>query len=251
MILLLFCTLPTMAGDVTLTLSGENPLSVEVQGTSSNQEAGSISIYFYFRDDGVAELDIGDVEDDELEITMGWSTDYRTQEIQTGSWYRNGEVFTRRLFYDNAGINSLDDYWSTGGDTILVCTFITIGSGHTYIEVNGADGLADWAGVAHDVDVLVPPYIPVLSLTAVSATEYRLSWPPVLGASSYDLYRDTSAYFTPGTSWQTVAAPDTSYTFSDGVGDPDVTYYFLCRSVGSGGESGDSDRVGEFEYLLP
>ena len=251
MILLLLCVFPTTAGDVALTLSGENPLSVEVRGTGSNEEAGSISIYLYFRDDGVTDLDIGDVNDDELEITMGWSTDFRTQEIQTGSWYRNGEIFTRRLYYDNAGINSLDDYWSTSGDTALICTFSAVGSGHTFIEVNGADGLADWAGSAHDINVLVPPYIPELSITGVSPTECQLSWQPVLGASTYDLYRGTSAYFTPGTAWHTVAAPDTSYIFPEGVGDPDVTYYFICRAVGSGGESGDSESVGEFEFLLP
>jgi len=32
--------------------------------------------------------------------------------------------------------------------------------------------------------------------------------------------------------WQTVAAPDTLYDFSDGVGDPATTYYFLSRAVG-------------------
>ena len=64
MILLLLCVFPTTAGDVALTLSGENPLSVEVRGTGSNEEAGSISIYLYFRDDGVTDLDIGDVNDD-------------------------------------------------------------------------------------------------------------------------------------------------------------------------------------------
>ncbi|MBN1425515.1 hypothetical protein JXA88_13255 [Candidatus Fermentibacteria bacterium] len=36
---------------------------------------------------------------------------------------------------------------------------------------------------------------------------------------SYNLYRGTFSYFAPGTPWQTVAALDTTYDFSEGVGD--------------------------------
>ncbi|HPG40285.1 MAG TPA: T9SS type A sorting domain-containing protein [bacterium] len=139
------------AGNVTISLVGENPLTINIKGSSSNQQAGSISIYLYYCDDATTTLDISNVNDDQLETTWGWGSFLRTQNITTGSWVKGGYTFTRRLLYDNAGVSSLDDYWSTGGINALVCTFSAVGSGHAWIEVNGADGLADWAGNAHVV----------------------------------------------------------------------------------------------------
>jgi len=116
-----------------------------------------------------------------------------------------------------------------------------------YQPFNGGLGEADFQ--AGDIDL--PPYAPALHISTLSATQCRLWWHPVSGATSYDLYRGTFAFFAPGIPWQTVAAPDTLYDFSDGVGDPATTYYFLSRAVGTGGESGNSDRVGEHEFALP
>jgi hypothetical protein len=112
-----------------------------------------------------------------------------------------------------------------------------------YQPYTGGLGEADF-----QVGDVVPPDAPDLHINELSATQCRLWWHPVAGATSYTLYRGTSAFFAPGTPWQTVAAPDTVYDFSDGVGNPATNYYFLCRSVGAGGESGDSDRVGEFDF---
>jgi hypothetical protein len=112
-----------------------------------------------------------------------------------------------------------------------------------YQPYTGGLGEADF-----QVGDVMPPDAPDLHINELSATQCRLWWHPVAGATSYTLYRGTSAFFAPGTPWQTVAAPDTVYDFSDGVGNAATNYYFLCRSVGAGGESGDSDRVGEFDF---
>jgi hypothetical protein len=96
-------------------------------------------------------------------------------------------------------------------------------------------------------DDLPMPLAPTLGIRRYSGS-CRLWWYTIAGATSYDLYRGTSAFFAPGTPWQTVTAPDTTYDFTAGLGDPDTNYYFLGRSVGAWGESGDSDRVGEFDF---
>ncbi|MBN1425739.1 FG-GAP repeat protein [Candidatus Fermentibacteria bacterium] len=115
-----------------------------------------------------------------------------------------------------------------------------------YQPYNGGLGEADFRAGDY-----VPPGAPAVHIVPLSPTQCRLWWHPVSGALSYDLYRGTFAYFVPGAPWQTVAAPDTTYDFTDGVGDPATTYYFLSRTVGTAGESDDSGRVGEHEVALP
>ena len=112
-----------------------------------------------------------------------------------------------------------------------------------YQPYNGGLGEADFQTSDHDL----PPHTPQLNIERLAA-QCRLWWHPVVCAWSYKLYRGTSAFFAPGTPWQTVAAPDTFYDFSAGVGNPSTNYYFLCRSVGAWGDSGDSDRVGECDF---
>ncbi len=90
------------------------------------------------------------------------------------------------------------------------------------------------------------PLIPVLHIARLNATQAGLWWNAVAGATAYRLYRDTAAFFVPGSHWQQVTG--TSYTFSQGIGDPNTNYFFLCRSVGACGESDDSNRVGEFDF---
>jgi len=146
-ILLIFVDLClAVTGDVTVTLNGTNPLSINIRGDTKNEEAGNISICLYFRDDGITDLSLSGINDDQLEISWGWGHGLRTQLIGIGSWSKGGHTFTRRLLYDNVGISSLDDYWTTGGINALICTFSAAGNGHIYVEVFGADGLTDWIG---------------------------------------------------------------------------------------------------------
>ena len=119
-----------------------------------------------------------------------------------------------------------------------------------YQPYNGGLGEVDFQ-ISDDDQSLPPAHVPKLSVERLSSTHCRLWWHSVAGATSYNFYLGNSAFFSPTTPWQTVAAPDTTYTFSAGVGDPVTNYYFLCRSVGTWGESINSDRVGEFDYLLP
>jgi hypothetical protein len=112
-----------------------------------------------------------------------------------------------------------------------------------YQPYNGGLGEADFQVSDNDL----PLNTPELHIDRMSADQCRLWWYPVPGALGYYLYRDTFAYTPPVFPWVAVAVPDTSYVFTDGVGAPATNYYFLCRSVGAWGESGDSNRVGEFD----
>jgi hypothetical protein len=116
-----------------------------------------------------------------------------------------------------------------------------------YQPYGGGLGEADFQVSDDDL----PPNVPNLHITRLSATQCRLWWHPVAGAAQgYYLYRGTAAYFEPSLfvmPWASVAAPDTVYDFSGGVGDPATNYYFLSRSVGAWGLSGNSNRVGEFD----
>ena len=115
-----------------------------------------------------------------------------------------------------------------------------------YQPYNGGLGEVDFQ--VNDDDQPIPPDPPMLHIEKLSETVCRLWWYTVTNATSYSLYRDTSAFYLPVAPWQTIAAPDTFYFFSTGVGDPLTNYYFLCRAVGAWGESGDSDTVGEFDH---
>jgi hypothetical protein len=113
-----------------------------------------------------------------------------------------------------------------------------------YQPYNGGLGEADFQ--VRGVDL--PPDAPELSIVRLNPSTCRLSWYSVPGATSYRLYRGTAGFFLPISPWHTVSAPGTYYDFSIGVGNPATNYFFLCRTLGNGGESEDSNRVGEFDY---
>jgi hypothetical protein len=102
-----------LAGNVTISIVGENPLAINIRGDTQKQEAGN-----------------------------------KTNE---GPWVKNGRTFTKRLFYDNVDIGLQDDFWTTSGVDAIICHFTTMGSGHVYAELAGSDGISDYAGIAHDV----------------------------------------------------------------------------------------------------
>ncbi len=88
----------------------------------------------------------------------------------------------------------------------------------------------------------------VLAITLLNPTTARLSWAAVTGATFYDLYRSTNAFFTPlGAPWQTVAAPATQFDFTAGIGDPSTNYYFRGIARNASQASPASNTVGEFD----
>lgn len=149
-------------GDVTVSLVGIDPLTINIKGDTQDEEAGNISIYLYFRDDSLTDLQKSNV--DVTQITgnapgqFAWPTLFQKMEVQgegqtpgAGPWIRAGHTFTKRLFYDNADIAVQDDFWTSAGVNAIVGTFTTVGNGHAFIELAGTDGLADFNGIPHNV----------------------------------------------------------------------------------------------------
>ncbi len=92
---------------------------------------------------------------------------------------------------------------------------------------------------------------PTLSIEHVPPGAARLWWTSVSGATSYGIYRGTGCHVpTVGTPWQIVAAPDTSLQFSEGIGDPEISYFFRVTARSSDDESLPSNTVGEHEFSL-
>ena len=88
-----------------------------------------------------------------------------------------------------------------------------------------------------------------LAIELLDATTARLYWDPVSLATAYDLYRNTSAYFAAsGSPWATVSAPDTSYTFTAGIGDATANYFYRGKATNATDESPASNTVGEIDY---
>ena len=91
-----------------------------------------------------------------------------------------------------------------------------------------------------ECDIVLPPS-PVTSLSvAVADSSVTLTWDPVAGATSYDLYRGTEPGVTPqsGTLYPNVTSPYVDATVVN-----DTTYYYVLEVVGEGGRSPASGQV--------
>jgi len=139
------------AGDVTVTLVGIDPMTINIKGNSQPEEAGNISIYLYYRDDGTTDLTVGNVDGSQLVTNWGWGSTFEDISITPGSYSKGGHTFASVLQYDHVDLADQDDYWTTGGINAVVVDFTAVGSGHAYIETTDANGLADYLGVGHNV----------------------------------------------------------------------------------------------------
>ncbi|MBN2413902.1 T9SS type A sorting domain-containing protein [candidate division KSB1 bacterium] len=112
----------------------------------------------------------------------------------------------------------------------------------------------------------IAPYLNVTppELTAankVNGNNLQLTFTEVLGATSYRVYRGTTAVFTPdlqnGTNRiaadvvdQDTGTPGIQWTDTDNVtGNPAVNYFYAVTAVGAK-ESDPSNKIGEFDYQL-
>lgn len=95
----------------------------------------------------------------------------------------------------------------------------------------------------------VAPAATTLSIVKLNPTTARLSWTAVSGASTYRLYRDTYAYFTPGSPYQTTAG--LMYDDVGALGGVANNYFYTTQAACSNGfASAQSNRVGEFDFAI-
>jgi len=93
--------------------------------------------------------------------------------------------------------------------------------------------------------------IPALSIDSVNPTTARLSWSAVPSATHYEIYRSSEAPFDiEGAPWETVATPDSTFMITEGINDPEITFFYRIRAGNTTQYSPGSNTVGAFEFSL-
>jgi len=176
------------AGEVTVSLVGNDPLTVNVKGNTANEEAAAFSVFIYFNSDAPADavstLDPANVNSTQLTDTFGWTTTFEAKTIETGSWLKDGVTYTSRLNYAHSNVISgvNDDVWPTSGVDVLILDFDPGGPGSAYIELNGADGIPNYSTDAHTVTFVnqsvspLPVELSTFSVNSVEGANAELNW---------------------------------------------------------------------------
>lgn len=113
------------------------------------------------------------------------------------------------------------------------------------------------APLAEDGDTVVSPtaYTGTTSFNVditVSGTDVDLSWDNT-GATSYEVWRGTYAYFEPGDGFSSLRTTTGSIAYTDtgAAGNPATNYYYIIVAKDAQGElSATSNRVGEFDIAI-
>ncbi len=195
LILLLISVNFSYAGNVTITLVGNDPLTVNVKGTTVDEEAAGLSIFIYFNSsspaDATTNLIASNVNSTFLTSTFGWNI-FETKLIETGSWLKDGVTYTSRLNYANSNIiTGNNDIWPTGGVNVLILDFDPGGPGKAYIELNGADGVPDYSTTAHVVTFVnqtvtpLPVELKSFQVDAIEGTKAQLKWTTATEVDNY------------------------------------------------------------------
>jgi hypothetical protein len=244
-LLLLSSAAGLRAGTVELSLSGTDTLAVIVKGVNTNQEALSINVYVYYRDDTITALDSSHVNSSAISTGFGWGTAFETLLFQSGTYSKGGHTFTRRLTYANANIiSSHDDYWTTDGIKALVLIFTQIGSGHAYVEAMGSNAFQDFSYASHTIqyglrDVTLPVELAELSAKLEKGV-VLLDWSTEseTGSLGFNVYRsdDSNGHYKK-INTRVIPSAGTStirreYHYRDErLNEGDKTYYYKLEDV--------------------
>ena len=212
LILFLLSVNLSFAGSVTITLVGHDSLTVNVKGTTVDEEAAGLSIFIYFNSsspsDATTQLSASDVNSTFLTNTFGW-TGLETKLIESGTYVKDGVTYSHRLNYalSNQGTAN-DDVWPTSGVNALVLDFNPGGPGSAYIELNGSDGVPDYSHTGHTVifvnQTAVPLPVELSSFTAsLSSNNINLNWKTATEVNNYgfDVERKANESASWGESW--------------------------------------------------
>ncbi len=134
----------------------------------------------------------------------------------------------------NAGTSSLTVTFSDGH-------MLSVPAGSIASEY-GTVSLSGGAGTVNPPPPSLPAAPSGLSSTATSSTQINLSWTASSTAGvAYNVYRSTTAGFTPASSNRIGSVSSTTY--SDTALTANTTYYYLVRASNSAGESGSTNQT--------
>lgn len=102
-----------------------------------------------------------------------------------------------------------------------------------------------WAGsVCPTVEFVAGPTI------TTDGSTVTLSWTAASGATSYNIYRDTTPFFAPTTSYRSTTSTTWDDPEANAIGDPATNYYYIVKPVNGCGESSTLYRLGAFDFGL-
>jgi len=159
----------------------------------------------------------------------------------TLTWNAVAEASSYNVYWStNAGVTPGNGTQIAGAVSPLVQTGLSNGTTYYYV-VTAVNALGESAPSAQVSAAPAAPIATPGAPTGLAASsgdgQVLISWNPVAGAASYNLYWSTNAGFTPATGTQIPGAtsPYTQTTLVDGT-----TYYYLVTAVNAVGESAPS-----------
>ncbi len=174
-----------------------------------------------------------------------------------------GDVFVARIRPANAPAHRItyatylggaQDDWSYGAATDTNgYAFVAGATASSGFPTTGGPALntPDDAFIAKLL-VSTPLAAPVVVIAA-SGADASLTWDPVAGAASYQVFRSSLPYFTPGdwSSPATFSEPADPWATDTGALTPVNAYFYIVKAVDSDPEAGaSSNRVGKFTFAL-
>lgn len=173
------------------------------------------------------------------------------------------DVFVARIRPANTPANLItyatylggtQDDWSYGAATDTNgYAFVTGATASSGFPTTGGPALntPDDAFIAKLL-VSTPLAAPVVVIAA-SGADASLTWDPVAGAASYQVFRSSRPYFTPGdwSSPATFSEPTDPWATDTGALTPVNAYFYIVKAIDSDPEAGaSSNRVGKFTFEL-
>lgn len=114
---------------------------------------------------------------------------------------------------------------------------------------NGVEIPASTAGAA--ASTTPPAASAAFDISILNSTTPRLDWTAVVGHDQFNLYRETTPYFTPTSPYQVLPTAQIQFDDIGALGNPIPNYFYLLGSSCSNGfENIAADHIGEFDFEL-
>jgi formylglycine-generating enzyme required for sulfatase activity len=171
----------------------------------------------------------------DLEVTAG-------DNVATVSWTAVSGATGYRVYYSTApGVSATDSYITVSGSSSTSGTVTGLVNGTTYyfrvsaINDNGESNLSNELSAT-------PLSTPVALDLTVGDSQITISWPPVIGATSYRIYYATSPGVTEASTYVLVDGGNSTTGTVTGLVNG-TTYYFRVSAINDNGESLLSEEV--------
>ena len=184
-------------------------------------------------------------------ITAPADTTTRTLKVYVGGWSSSGKLMAH--LSDGSAVDYVDATPTGGGqyDAVYTLVYSAASAGKLltvqWLQLAGYGNVTLQGAVLIGGGVVAPaPPTGVSASDGTSGNSVTISWNASNGATSYSVYRSTTA----GTQG-TLLGPATSTSFNDSTPTPGTTYYYGVTATGAGGTSALSAQDSGYAALPP